>query len=201
MGMFSAEAHVSYGAVENFSETVISFFRLLESNQTQVLNELDDARSEIETLANELYEQKRQCDSLYEEIQHRRRDIEHRIADLRNRLKNTSQYTEREEKQSDGSAKVTKKPNPEYQNLQKEIRGEESRLSKIKDLSWKVYNKKSEIARDADYVKSAVSEVQAVASKMKTAFDDMTRKTQQAKYALENTLETISNYTGVDIKQ
>jgi len=119
---------------------------------------------------------------------------------LRNQLKNTSQHVEREEKQSDGSVKVTKKPNPAYESLQKEIRKQESRLSKIKDLSWKVYNKKSEIARDADYVKSAASEVQAAASKMKTSFNDMTQKTQQAKYALENTLETISNYVRVDIK-
>ena len=200
MGLFSAEAHVSYGAVENFSETVGSFFYLLENSSTQVLNELDTARAEIEGLANELYEQKRQCDSLYEEIQHRRHDVEHHISDLRNQLKNTSQHVEREEKQSDGSVKVTKKPNPAYESLQKEIRKQESRLSKIKDLSWKVYNKKSEIARDADYVKSAVSEVQAAASKMKTSFNDMTQKTQQAKYALENTLETISNYVRVDIK-
>lgn len=201
MGLFSAEAHVSSSAVENFSETVASFSYLLENNSTQVLNELDTACTDLEGLANELYEQKQQCDSLYEEIQHRRHDIEHHISELHNQLTNTSPHVEHEEKQSDGSVKVTKKTNPEYESLRMELQKQESKLSKIKDLSWKVYNKKSEIARDADYVKSAVSEVQSIASKMKTSFNDMTQKTQRAKYALENTLETISHYVRVDIKQ
>jgi chromosome segregation ATPase len=197
MGLFDCEAHVNISDVENFQTSVNEFCNAVSNASYSIMQEIESAMAVVAYNATELEHQASECESIYEAIQEKKKNIEREVDALRKRLSNTPKTIE--VTKEDGG--VSQKPNPEYAQLEREIKKQQSRLSEIKALSWTVYNKKSEIAREARYVAGTIGELNSGARNVKMELTDLERKASSALNALSRTKTAISEYTNIRIRR
>jgi len=197
MSGFHSEGHVLLSDVEQFHGSVDHFLSALHGAGTEIPNEVKDLIDEVAEKANELHKLSAECDELYEQIQKKKHSIEQHVASLKRQLASTPKTIEKTVTNSDGSTKTVKEPNPEYQRITAELQHEQSRLSKIKELSWKVYNKKSELQRQTQYLQSLLGTMEAAAKKVIAALGSLSRKAERAARCLDQTEEAVREYVSV----
>ncbi len=194
MGLFDSEARVSLSEVERFKEGVEHFYTTVENAKNEILNELKSETERIETDAEKMKALASSCRSLYEESKRLESDISRAITGLKAQLQSTPKEISQEKTGEDGKKTTVKKPNPEYNRLIQEIKKQESRLSRAKDASWRIYNKESEFRRNSEYLFSTVAELEQGAKSIKDALQSLEQKTVSARYSLDNTVQAICEY-------
>ena len=195
----TSRAHVSLSNITGFHESVNDFAQMAESASSDMVSAVRDLAEEIEALRDQLEKQTKECESIYSEVQKKKSEIEHNISALRNRLRNTPKKLEQTVTAKDGSKKVVSKPNPEYAAIESQIHKENARLSQIKELSWAVYNKKSEIRREAEYVAGAVNSIRNSESQISSSVNHLINISHNADRSLERTEEAVEQYISTTI--
>lgn len=200
MALFSRQVAVNVEDVEKFKESVKEF----SANGQSVASELQNALEEMVAIASQKTQELEEIASSYEElyasIKRLSSDIEHSIAALKTQLTQTPKELEEKHIDKDGKETVKKKPNPEYKALEAQFQKESSRLSSVKELSWKVYNEVSHSRRVAGEVSSATNEIKNIIPEVQSHSREMLTKSTNAEYSLERTIRTIKNYINFNFR-
>lgn len=195
MGLFDSEARVSLREVEFFKESVVSFYNTIQSIKYEMLGNLKSEIEDIDTRAEAMKALATSAQSLYEQTKRLEADINATIRQLRAQLQSTPKEIEIKKTGQDGKVTVTKKPNPEYSRLVQEIKKQESRLARAKEVAWKVYNKVSEYRRNSEYLFSRSAELAKSAEEIRYSMQGIEQKTVSARNSLEATVDAINEYT------
>lgn len=200
MGFFDSEARVRLSEVEKFKEELENFYRILEDIKAELINNLKAEQEEIEANAKTMEQLTAQCEELYSSIQKLKAQIEASIRRLREQLANTPKEIETVKTDDEGNETVERKPNPEYAQIEKEIKEQERRLSQVKEVSWAVYNKKSELRRQTEYLYTKLSELKKAIESINDALSIIEQKTTVARNSIEGTVEAIRSYCNVRLR-
>ena len=176
MGLFSSEAHVSLDTIRRFKEEVNAFSSEINNVASTISKQINEGLEEAVQKTKTFEKLKNECSELYEEIKQRKSELEQLVHSLEEQLSSTPKEIEIEKKNSDGSVSTETKPNPEYARIQKELKEAKTKLSKIKDLSWKVYNKKSELDRLTSQAYEYTSKIESQSKNVNSSFNELQSK-------------------------
>ena len=190
MSLFSKKVAVNADDVVKFRESVASFAQLAQHAGDDLVNSL----MEMEAIANQrMGEMERVADSyeqLYSSVKQLERDLSNHISATKAKLGNTPK--ELVKKGSDGTVKKT--PNPTYKELETQLQKQNSRLSSVKELSWKVYNEVSHARRVASELASSAAALKQILPELQRDTRAVVMKTEVALHSLENNLRAIQQY-------
>ena len=176
MGLFSNEAHTTLDNVNNFSNELNNFSNLIETISSTISNNIN---SELE------------------EAMVKVKELENLVSELSTQLSNTPKEIEVEKKNSDGTVSVSKKPNPDYARIEREIKEAKTKLSQVKDLSWKVYNKVSELSREVTSAYQYYNVIQNKQKDVTNSFNELRNKTNSALSSIKYAERAIQDYLNV----
>ena len=195
--MFSSNARVKLSCVEGFRNSVIDFNSTQADAKSGIERSFAEAIKEVEEIAREMERLAKECDALYEAIQKKKSEIERTIARIKNQLAHTPKHIEKRSTDKNGKEVVKKEPNPEYARLQSELKAQSARLCHIKDLSWEVYNKCSELRREASYVAMKLGEIRDYNQRASDKLNQIERLAASAARSLDVTVSAIQEYTSI----
>lgn len=199
MGLFSSEAHVSLDTVRRFKEEVNAFSSEINNVSSTISKQINEGLEEAVQKAKTFEKLKNECSELYEEIKKRKSELEQLVHSLEEQLSSTPKEIEIEKKNSDGSVSTETKPNPEYARIQKELKEAKAKLSKIKDLSWKVYNKKSELDRLTSQAYEYTSKIESQSKNVNSSFNELQSKANIAESSISRTCDAVEKYISVNL--
>ena len=194
MTFFTKKAAVTLDDVVNFRESVDSFSETTHTVGDNLVDSLTEMAEEANQRAEELEKIAKSYDQLYSSIKQLEGDLSNRISSLKNNLQHTPKELEKQSAGKNGEVKIQRVPNPEYKELGMQIQKESSRLSELKDLSWKVYNAVSYSHRTASELASSANELKNMIPDLEYSARDVVSKTEKAQYALNKTIQTINQY-------
>ena len=175
----------------------MNFSNLIETISSTISNNINSELEEAMVKVKELEALKEECSSLYEEIKKRKSELENLVSELSTQLSNTPKEIEVEKKNSDGTVSVSKKPNPDYARIEKELKEAKTKLSQIKDLSWKVYNKVSELSREVTSAYQYYNVIQNKQKDVTNSFNELRNKTNSALSSIKYAERAIQDYLNV----
>lgn len=197
MGLFSSNARVKLSCVEGFRNSVINFNGTQSDAKWGIEKSFAEAIEEVGAIVEEMERLSKECDALYEAIQKKKSEIERLIANIKNQLAHTPKQIEKRSTDKNGKEVVKKEPNPEYTRLQNELKKQSSRLCSIKDLSWEVYNKCSELKREAAFVATKLGEIKDYQQRANGKLNDIERLAASAAGCLDSTVSAINAYLSI----
>jgi len=200
MALFSKKVAVNIDDVTKFRESVDSFAQMTYNVGDSLVNTLMEMEAVANQRANELEHIAASYDQLYSSIKQLESDISSDISSLKTQLANTPKELEKEYTDDEGNVKVKKTPNPEYKALESQIQKESSRLSVVKELSWKVYNEVSHSHRIASELASSANELKNIIPELQRNSRDVVSKTEGALCSLDNNIRAINNYLSFNFR-
>lgn len=200
MAIFSKQVAVNIDDVIKFRECVNTFAQVSCNVGDDMVNSLIEMETVAHQRAKELEHIASSFDQLYSSIKQLKGNIEQHISALKTQLSSIPKELEKEYTDDKGNIKVKKTPNPEYRALESQIKKESSRLSAVKELSWKVYNEVSHSRRVADELVSSASELKNIIPELQSNARGVVSKAEGALYSLENNIRAINNYLSFDFR-
>lgn len=200
MGLFNEKASVNLNDVSLVRDKVNSLYKTINYVSQEVRSSVSEIINEGKSKLNELNGVVLSNRELYSSIQELKRGIEQEISYLKTVLSRTPKDLEYEEKNSEGDVVVKKKPNPEYYQLQKEISKSESKLSKVKDLSFDVYNDVSYFERRVSDLSLYINEIEENYKKLIDKMNSLFYNAERAIKSLDNIIYIIEKYISYNIK-
>lgn len=200
MGLFNEKASVNLNDVSLVKDKVNYLYETINYASQVVSSSVSEIVDEGRSKLGELIETVASNRELYSSIQDLIREIEQRISMIRSELSRTPPEIEYEEKNSEGETVVKKKSNPEYYQLQKEISINESRLYKVKSLSFDVYNDVSYFERRANDLSTYINEIEESYRKLKDKINQISYNAERAIKSLDDVIYIIEKYISYSMK-
>ena len=194
MSWFNKKAYANLGDVDKTLSSIKDFERVCENAFPKLIkaaNEMYEAAAQRAKRADEIA---KSYDQLYTSVKKLKADVTNSIASLQAELSRTPRELIEEYIDKDGNQKFKKRPNPEYNAILTFIANENSRLSALKDLSYKVYDDLSYASRVAREMYASVSEIKNAIPEIERYSREITNKAADASYALSRDLEALERY-------
>lgn len=197
MGLFSSEAHATLYTVSNFAKEVENFSNETTNSQQIIDKKIYEEKQEVDSIIEKLNLLYQECQNLYKEIQRRKKEIEEEVAAAEAIAESTPKEIEVTKTDSEGNQTTVTQHNPAYDVAQRNLREANTRLNRIKDLSYKVYNKRDELKNSLDQALIKQREIEVRTSELDCIFNEIMNKNRTASSSIGNTISAIEDYLSV----